>query len=290
MAALVVLVGGLDAATAPVASAATPSCRVTCTNVYSSEYGSQAILYTPNEIFPKTGQPVLLSPGTNTNEDEDFELDTEGPVSDFIMAGLINPRMSSYDSQEVYEIQYDPYGAQSGLCVGTSGTPGNAMPVTLQPCGVSCKTCWIQAGTAPKFTWISGATSSDFVDPPVLTEPPAGLPLGTFTAESTGNGIYSNQLWEQTTGVYVAVKQAGPSARVAAPVAIAPGGAVAGRDAAPLVPASAYVANLLEGDVTPVDLPAGPAATPDSVGGAPDAVAITPDGTTAYAADGYPGA
>ena len=284
-----VLVGGLGAAAAPPASAATPSCASACTNIYSSQYGERAILYTPNNIFPQIGQPVLLAPGSNTNEDEDFDLENEGTVSEFIAGGLMNPGMSSYDSQEVYELEYDPYGAGSGYCVGTSGTPGNATPVTLQPCGLNCKTCWIQAGTAPNFDLISGATNSDFVDPQVLTAPPAGLPLVTFTAESTGNGIYSNQVWEQTTGVYVPSKQAGPSARVAAPIATAAGGAIARRDAAPVVPASAYVANLLEGDVTPVDLPAGPAATPASVGGAPDAVAITPDGTSAYVADGFPG-
>ena len=42
-----------------------------------------------------------------------------------------------------FEIEYTPYGVDSGLCVGVATTAFQDEGVTLQPCGVSSKTVWI---------------------------------------------------------------------------------------------------------------------------------------------------
>ena len=42
-----------------------------------------------------------------------------------------------------FEIEYAPYGVQSGLCVGVAATAAQGGKVSLQPCGVTSKTVWI---------------------------------------------------------------------------------------------------------------------------------------------------
>ena len=41
------------------------------------------------------------------------------------------------------ELEYSPFGVDSGLCVGVAATAAAKEGVTLQPCGVSAKTVWI---------------------------------------------------------------------------------------------------------------------------------------------------
>ena len=42
-----------------------------------------------------------------------------------------------------FELEYAPYGVQSGLCAGVGATAAQGAKVSLQPCGVSSKTVWI---------------------------------------------------------------------------------------------------------------------------------------------------
>ena len=42
-----------------------------------------------------------------------------------------------------FEVEYAPYGVDSGLCVGVGTTAAQNTPVALEPCGVSSKTVWI---------------------------------------------------------------------------------------------------------------------------------------------------
>ena len=75
------------------------------------------------------GQPLTLARASDTNPGEDFTFEDDGTVSEFVEAGLIAPGMAAlYGPLEVYEIQYAPYGAQSGLCVGVGTAPAERHP------------------------------------------------------------------------------------------------------------------------------------------------------------------
>ena len=281
------------------ASAATPSCGPSCVDLFSSLYGTAAVpafvvdVSNPDDL--NIGSPIVLDGAGNTNQGEDFTASDEGSVSEFITAEIISPGMDAlYGSLQAYEFTYSPYGTSTGECMGVGATPGNGTPVTLQACGVSAKTLWIPEASGAVDSYISGATDSNFSDPPVLTDPSPGLPLFTFASESTNGSPFPNQLWGSDAGVLPGVfaESVNPFADVAAPIATAREAApsatrVAGAlSAATVAPATAYVADLIEGAVTPVDVPSGSAGTSDGVGDFPAGVAITPDGATAYVADG----
>jgi hypothetical protein len=186
--------------------AATPSCGAACIDISSPIYGSAS---NPSFVLadatqsPNTGQPLTLARAGNTNPGEDFTMNDEGPVSDFVQAGLMANEMGVlYGSLEVFEIEYAPFGAPTGLCVGVPTTPANGTRVELQPCGVSCRTCWIpdpSLGSTPS-PMFSGATDSNFSTPESLTVPLLpGLPLST-SALHTGT-VPASQHWNSTTGV-----------------------------------------------------------------------------------------
>jgi hypothetical protein len=48
-----------------------------------------------------------------------------------------------YGSDEIFEFQYQPGGISSGLCLGIASGPAQGTKVTLQPCGVTVNTIWI---------------------------------------------------------------------------------------------------------------------------------------------------
>jgi hypothetical protein len=153
-----------------------------------------------------TGQPLTLAGPNNADAGEDFTLSNEGTVSDFIQAGLIATGMAPYDSLEVYEIEYAPFGVQTGMCVGVGVTPANGTRVDLEPCGVSAKTTWIPDSTtsitSSDAALINGATDSNFSNPYVLSTLLPGLPLFTSTLHtSSGGAVVTNQLWGAETGV-----------------------------------------------------------------------------------------
>ena len=69
-------------------------------------------------------------------------------MSDFYAAGLVSPQVAlHYGGQSLgskdepaFELEYSPFGVDSGLCVGVATTAIQNEGVTLQPCGVSSKT------------------------------------------------------------------------------------------------------------------------------------------------------
>ncbi len=205
--AALLVMAGLGAASA---SAATPSCGNTCVDFSSQLYGSASsppfvLADAPN--LQNVGQPLTLASASNFNPGEDFLMSAQGLVSDFVAAGLMAPQMGTlYGSLDVYEIEYAPFGAATGLCVGVPATPGSGTRVQLEPCGVSCKTCWIIDTSAPTpgpdLPLIQGATNSNFPDPPVLTAPLPGQPLTTSLLRVAGNAaLPKNQLWGTKSGV-----------------------------------------------------------------------------------------
>jgi len=197
--AAVAITGGVALAALP-ASAATPSCGKDCLNIYNKQFGKQFI----SDVFQrgaKVGKPVILFTRSNSDPAEDFTVSFQGTVSDFYAAGLVSPQVELHYGGAKFlnitsntpvgadelagEIEYAPYGVDSGLCIGV---PAGALPavgsasVSLQPCGASAGTVWIldgvdicnsfQFGEAPL---INGA-DTNFSHPSVLTYPASGYP------------------------------------------------------------------------------------------------------------------
>ena len=78
-----------------------------------------------------------------------------------------------------FEIQYSPYGVDSGLCMGVATTAVAGTKVSLQACGVSAKTVWIvDAADTVRHGYVPLINGSDtnFSHPYVLTYPSASYP------------------------------------------------------------------------------------------------------------------
>lgn len=220
------LIGAAGALSAGTASAATPSCGAGCISLFPREY-SGTTLGAPQFVLDvlrqgdKAGQPVILFRASNSDPAEDFTISDEGTVHDFFTAGLVSAAVALHygggagahphgTNDEAYEIEYSPYGVDSGLCAGVAGTAAAGSKVTLQSCGVTGKTVWIEdtvnSPVVPYYPAINGS-DTNFSDPFVLTYPSASYPtdmpraqlyvanLGGFQGGVTDN---DNQLW---TGV-----------------------------------------------------------------------------------------
>ena len=255
-AAALALVGGASAAGALSAGAATPSCGPNCIDIFNKQFGTfhhPAFALDVLQQGAKVGQPIILYRTSNSDPAEDFTIANEGSVSDFYIAGLVSSTLAlhygcgvnintglcstainpatgrHWPDDYAFELEYAPFGVDSGMCVGTAVTAGAGTPVSLQPCGVSSKTTWI-ADTVDSCVHnplyfaevpaINGS-STNFSHPPVLTYKANGFPTDTprpqlFTANLTGfsqtggpgqcgtgsiNGPDSNQLWSAVAGV-----------------------------------------------------------------------------------------
>ena len=121
-----------------------------------------------------------------------------------------------------FEIEYAPFGANSGLCAGLASTAVANEGVTLQPCGASSKTVWIvdtndQAVITNAGVPLINGSDTNFSHPYVLTYPSSGYPTDTprpqlrvnnLTGFTQPGGIFpvlgtvnSNQLWSARFGV-----------------------------------------------------------------------------------------
>jgi hypothetical protein len=233
------LVGGAGAAgvlaTATAAGAATPSCGDSCINIFSREFGTH---HTPNFVVDvlrqgeKVGQPIILFRTSNADPAEDFVISFQGLVSDFFAAGLVSAAVNLHYGngsveavdEPAFEIEYSPYGVQSGLCMGLASTAVFEGKVTLQPCGVTAKTVWILDSFDQPFTFffhgyapaINGS-DTNFSHPFVLSYPSTGgafptdkprpqLEVTNLTGFSNGFGpivgtVIDTQLWGADFGV-----------------------------------------------------------------------------------------
>jgi len=119
------------------------------------------------------------------------------------------------------ELEYSPFGVESGWCVGTATAAVNNTHVSLQPCGVSSKTYWIAdyfqgvygKKTTPAVPLINASTT-DFSQPSVLTYPGSSSPTdeprpqlytSALTGETNGTvtnvgSVDDNQLWWASFG------------------------------------------------------------------------------------------
>ena len=176
----------------------------------------------------KVGQPIILFRESNSDPAEDFTISSQGLVSDFFAAGLVGAAVNlhygagavGYPDFEAYEIQYSPFGVDSGLCVGVGSTAVAGTKVALEPCGVTSKTVWIKdysnaAGIFGSYVPLINGSDTNFSQPFVMTYPASGYPtdkprVQLYTTNLTGfsqgsgfdpTGVNSNQLWGADTGV-----------------------------------------------------------------------------------------
>jgi len=223
------MIGGAGAIGATSASAATPSCGKSCINVFSPLFGTHR---NPSFVLDvlrqgeKVGQPIILFRAANFDPAEDFVVSYQGLVSDFFAAGLVSAAVDlhygagavGFPDDFAYEIQYSPYGVDSGLCAGVATTAVAGTKVSLQPCGVSSKTVWIVDSADSTFTGyvpLINGSDTNFSQPYVLTYPGNGYPTDIprpqlFVTNLTGfsNGTFNNpsavndnQLWGFDQGV-----------------------------------------------------------------------------------------
>jgi hypothetical protein len=209
-AATLTLVGGVGAAAAMSAGAATPSCGTNCLDVFSKQFGTfghPAFALDTWRQGAKVGQPQILFRTSNTDPAEDYSLSFQGTTSDFFAAGLVSSAVELhyggginvtkpagnpvFPDDPAFEIEYSPYGVGSGLCVGVAHTAVQNEGVTLQPCGDTSKTVWILDIPLRRLQLSDGCplnplyfleaplingSDTNFSHPFVLTYPSSGFP------------------------------------------------------------------------------------------------------------------
>jgi hypothetical protein len=231
-AAALTLVGGAGAiaASATAANAATPSCGFSCIDVFNHDFGTHAHPNFVQDTFrqgEKVGQPQILFRVANFDPAEDYTFSYQGTVADFYAAGLVTAAVdlhygglaAGFPNDLAFELQYSPYGVDSGLCSGVASTAVAGEKVTLQPCGVSAKTVWIEdAPETPYSSYIPFINGSDtnFSQPFVLTYPASAYPtdkprpslyVSNITGSQGANGqpfigtVDSSQLFGIDTGI-----------------------------------------------------------------------------------------
>jgi hypothetical protein len=225
-------VGAAGALTAGSASAATPSCGPSCINLFSKLFGTHRHPNFVLDVFrqsERVGQPIILFRTSNADPAEDFTVSFQGLVSDFFAAGLVSAAVNLHfgngsvaaTDEPALEIEYAPFGADSGLCMGVAATAFQNEGVTLQPCGVSAKTVWIvDTADSPNtlshgFVPLINGSDTNFSHPFVLTYPKNGFPtdmprpqllVTNLTGFSNGFGpivgtVVDSQLWAARFGV-----------------------------------------------------------------------------------------
>jgi hypothetical protein len=204
-AAALTLVGGVGMAglaSSGIANAATSECGNHCVDVFSPQFGHHL---SPNFVVDSykqgqaTGTPVILFQVSNSDPAEDMAYGTPDTVVDYFEAGLVGPNVALHYGcvagadfancfagvdDWAFELQYTPYGAPTGECVGVAATATAGEHVTLQPCGVSGKTLWIidnfgiqwQEIISGYLPLINGS-DTNFSQPFVLTYPSNGNPI-----------------------------------------------------------------------------------------------------------------
>ena len=218
----------------------------------------------PIDVFrqsEKVGNPIILFRSSNADPALDWSMAFQGMTSDFFEAGLVSPAVALHygcaaglftscqtvidsdndasttpfkDGDEVtvgtfpdlpaFEIEYAPFGVNSGLCMGVAATAFQGEGVTLQPCGVSAKTIWIVDFNEDNFNNFPGVplingSNTNFSHPFVLTyganNNPTDKPRPQLTVTNlTGftqpgnfgflpviSSVESGQLWFATFGV-----------------------------------------------------------------------------------------
>ena len=214
IAATMTMVGGLSAAGLLPAAASTPSCYGVgdCYNYYGPDFGDSFVLDVLRQ-GEKVGQPIIQFRNSGSDPAEDFVYDDEGTVADFYAAGLVSESLTkTYGTDNAFELEYAPYGVDSGLCAGVATTAGNGTPVALEACGVSSKTVWVDdvANNWDGYIPLINGSDTNFSHPYVLHYPGNGYPtdmprpqLNTYMLQEYANGeVFDHELWAENDNCY----------------------------------------------------------------------------------------
>ena len=199
------LVGGVSAVGLLPAQAQTPSCSKSCYALYGEEYGTPFVLDVLRQ-GEKVGQPVILFRDSNTDPAEDFAEVNEDTVASYYAAGLVSEGLDyNYGTDYAYQLEYAPYGVESGLCVGVASTATNCTPVALETCGASSKTLWVTdyGDTDGAYAPLINGSDTNFADPYVLHYPgtayPTDMPraqLNTWGLQQYSDStVFDNEQW-----------------------------------------------------------------------------------------------
>ena len=197
--------GAASAATTSAKPNATPSCGIFCINPYTAKYGPGYVLQNYRAING-VGNPLKLQFGNNNAPGQDWTIYLQGSVDRFYRYGLVSGNLAfHYGREPAYELQWSPYGVNTGLCQGTAAPAANGRKVTLQVCGVNANTVWVlDFQDSPYLNPLSGVfvpviagSTTNFSNPQVLSAgTPPQEPLFTVRIHSYANGaVANNQLW-----------------------------------------------------------------------------------------------
>jgi hypothetical protein len=218
--------GGLGMVGTLTASAATPSCG-SCSNIFTQKFGPQYLL----DVYQgqaTAGQSIILFQASNSDKAEDFVVVGEGSVHDFYHHyGLVSAAFAkAYSDDTAYEIQYEPYGLNSNMCVSTwpGEVPQAGYKARLESCGTYSNSLWaadttnevadarstsaVFTGTGEDTPLINGADDS-FSNPLVLNYSvgnPTDMPRPSVnvqpeaTYDTTPATVYDSQEWGTVGG------------------------------------------------------------------------------------------
>jgi hypothetical protein len=148
---------------------------------------------------------------------EDFSFDGPfggpvGTVAQFVRAGWISGTSYAavnYRNDPAFELEYTPYGASTGECVGVAKEAYSGEHATLEDCGVNANTLWIvdynNVKTLPTkigdgVPLINGSNRYA-TDPEVLTGNGTAAGALTVQREATQRGVVNDvQLWYYRQG------------------------------------------------------------------------------------------
>jgi hypothetical protein len=149
--AVTLLAGGVAQASVRVSPNSTPSCGDVCNNLFNERFGPafpQAAVPDFNDPFAADqGDWLILDQSSNSDPNQDFVASEVGTLDDFVDAHMI--AKSSYVNINypgdfpVFENTFQPYGVDSGLCVGLARNAFRGEGVTLQDCGDTARTLWV---------------------------------------------------------------------------------------------------------------------------------------------------
>ena len=159
-AATLALVGGVGTAgvlgTAATANAATPSCGGTCVDIFSQEFGNH---HDPSFVLDvyqqhiRIGQPIILYRASNDDPAEDFRLQFQGTVADFLAAQLVTPALALH------------YGCLSTLANGGLGNFPDCFGLTSVPLGFIFSSTVVCTTSTPGYNPVANTCPAAFNDP-----------------------------------------------------------------------------------------------------------------------------
>ncbi|MBV9793473.1 MAG: hypothetical protein JO016_05980 [Actinobacteria bacterium] len=243
---LTIVGGGLGMVGTMTASAATPPCgtyappaspttpSTGCAQIFSQKFGPTSLLDV-YQAKAKAGQPVILFQRSNSDPAEDWAIKGYGTVGGFYTTyALVSSSFAhTYSADNVYEIQYEPYGVNSNFCASTwpGVAPSAGYKVQLEWCGKYSNSLWAAdttdttpipgAGTATDYRSTGGIFSNvdtdvalingaddNFSNPLVMNYPagnPTDMPRVQLTVQPessySDNTIFDNQEWGTRAGL-----------------------------------------------------------------------------------------